>query len=183
MYVHTISDARTHAHYTPTGSIFGHVLAYLRDGVVAVGCEDDVSLLRRLQREFDFCCLEPTEEQEVVLVVGGFDQNSASSSVERYDRRQDTWTAAVPMLKARSWFGLCVLSGEVYVAGCLSSQYRSLATVERHSPSSNTWSPVAAMPFARRMHCTCAVGEFMYVFGGVGERRTLKYESGSDPVV
>jgi hypothetical protein len=44
--------------------VFGHVLAYLRDGVVAVGHESDVSLLRRMQRECGFYCLELVEEQD-----------------------------------------------------------------------------------------------------------------------
>jgi hypothetical protein len=61
------------------------------------------------------------------------------SSVDRYDRRHDTWTAAAPMLEAGSWFGLCVLSGEVYVAGGLSRQYNSRATVLRcRSPDNGT---------------------------------------------
>ncbi len=40
------------------GSVFGHVLVYLRDGVVAAGCEHDVSMLERVKREFGFCCIE-----------------------------------------------------------------------------------------------------------------------------
>ncbi len=53
--------------------MFGHVLTYLRDGVVAAGCEGDMVLLRRLQRECSFYC---QEEQKVVLAVGGFDPNT-----------------------------------------------------------------------------------------------------------
>ena len=49
------------------GELFGHVLAYLREGVVGDGLEDDVGLLRRLKREFGYFCLELFEEQEVCL--------------------------------------------------------------------------------------------------------------------
>jgi hypothetical protein len=38
------------------------VLAYLRDGVVVAGCEDDVRLLGRLKRDFDYYCIELVEE-------------------------------------------------------------------------------------------------------------------------
>ncbi len=54
------------------GSVFGHVLAYLRDGVVAAGHEHDVSILDRGKREFGLCCIEVVEERTVVLGVGGW---------------------------------------------------------------------------------------------------------------
>ena len=53
------------------GSAFGHVLAYLRDGVVAAGCEDDVRLLGRLKRDFDFYCIELVEERSLNHGAGG----------------------------------------------------------------------------------------------------------------
>jgi hypothetical protein len=43
------------------GDLFGHVLEFMRDGVVSVAEQDDrpsVSLLRRLKREFSFFCIE-----------------------------------------------------------------------------------------------------------------------------
>ena len=94
------------------GSAFGHVLAYLRDGVVAAGCEDDARLLGRLKRDFDFYCIELVEERTMVLAVGGFDNSTnAVSSMERYDRQQDSWTAAASMRQARSSFGSCMIAG------------------------------------------------------------------------
>ncbi len=36
------------------GSVFEHVHAYLRDGVMAAGCEHNVSMLQRVKREFMF---------------------------------------------------------------------------------------------------------------------------------
>jgi N-acetylneuraminic acid mutarotase len=83
------------------------------------------------------------------------------------------------MLEARSWLGLCVISGEVYVTGGISQQTGELFTVERYSPSSNTWSPVAPMPFAIYDRCACAIGDAMYVLDGA-ERGTLKYDSVSN---
>jgi hypothetical protein len=44
------------------GSAFGHELAYLRDSVVAAGCEDDARLLGQLKRDFDFYCIELVDQ-------------------------------------------------------------------------------------------------------------------------
>jgi hypothetical protein len=43
------------------GELFGHVLEYMRDGVVSVAVQEErpsLRLLRRLQREFGFYCIE-----------------------------------------------------------------------------------------------------------------------------
>jgi hypothetical protein len=48
------------------GAHFGHVLQYMRDGVVAVadaGARPSVSLLRALKREFGFYCIELSAEE------------------------------------------------------------------------------------------------------------------------
>ena len=163
------------------GSMFGHVLAFLRDNVVAAGCEDDVHVLQRLKRELDYyCLLEPAEEKEVGLVVGEI----CGRLLLQFNSLQNAWTgcapthawtACAPMHKSRRYFGMCVLAGEVYITGGVSAQRYCLDTVERYSPSSDTWSPVAAMPFARWGHCACAVGNAMYVFGD-NNRLFLKYE-------
>ena len=77
------------------GSVFGHVLAYLRDGVVAAGYERDVRMLGRLKREFGFCCVDLLEEHELVLAAGGYDGNGVLRSVAAYDRRTDSWINGV----------------------------------------------------------------------------------------
>ena len=165
------------------GSAFGHVLAYLRDGVVAAGCEDDARLLGRLKRDFDYYCIELVEERTMVLAVGGFDpsDNNAVSTMERYDRQQDSWTAAASMRQARSFFGSCMIAGELYVTGGLTTTKASskIATVERYNPSSNAWSSVAAMPQARFGHEACEIGGAMYVLGG-DLQHTWKYDAGTD---
>jgi hypothetical protein len=77
------------------GEHFGHVLEYMRDGMVLVakpGARPSITLLRTLKCEFDFYCIElcteqPTEphQLEVVLVMGGYDAGSVLASTERYD--------------------------------------------------------------------------------------------------
>jgi hypothetical protein len=77
------------------GEHFGHVLQYMRDGVVAVADPDacpSVSLLRALKREFGFYCIELVVEQaaepdqpEVAYVMGGSAPGMMLASMERYD--------------------------------------------------------------------------------------------------
>jgi hypothetical protein len=77
------------------GEHFGHILEYMRDGVVSVaepGARSRITLLRALKREFGFYCMELCAEQptqahqpEVVLVIGGNHAGYALASMERYD--------------------------------------------------------------------------------------------------
>jgi hypothetical protein len=73
------------------GEHFGHILEYMRDGVVTVadpGLHPSVSLLRALKREFGFYCIEllaEPEQLEMAFVIGGRNGDGAMSSMERYD--------------------------------------------------------------------------------------------------
>jgi hypothetical protein len=173
------------------GEHFGHVLEYMRDGVVSVaepGAHPSVSLLRALKREFGFYCIELGAEQpvapeqpEVGLVMGGQDCRTAecNSSMERYDVSTGQWTATAAMATARSYLGACVIAGELYVSGGYSNTDR-LSSVEKYSPSSDAWIAVVHLPVARASHAAVAVGLAMYVLGGVTDTFTasvLKFDS------
>jgi hypothetical protein len=97
------------------GEHFGHVLQYMRDGVVSVaepGACPSVSLLYALKREFGFYCIELVAEQpaeaellEVAFVMGGTgDGRNFMSSMERYDASSGQWSAVAAMGTARSGF-------------------------------------------------------------------------------
>jgi hypothetical protein len=108
------------------------VLAYLREGVVAVGLEDDVGMLRRLKREFGYFCLELVEEQEVCLAIGGeLNDGKALASVERYDSASGRWCEVAPMSQGRYLVGACVVDGVVYVTGGRDTELHTLASVEQ----------------------------------------------------
>jgi N-acetylneuraminic acid mutarotase len=159
------------------GEHFGHVLEYMRDGVVSVaeaGARPSVSLLRALKREFGYYCIELVAEQpaeaaqaEMVYVMGGRDETrNMLSSMERYDAASGQWSALPDMGSTSYSFGACVISGEIYVTGGMSVGYMTLANVEKYSPLSDIWSTVAPMPIGRYCHCAVAVGSAMYVLGG-----------------
>jgi N-acetylneuraminic acid mutarotase len=174
------------------GEHFGHILEYMRDGVISVaepGARPSIPLLRALKREFGFYCMElcaeqpmQTYQQEVALVMGGYRTGNALASMERYDASSGQWSVAAAMSTTRSEFGACMLAGELYVIGGFSTDPRgSLSSVEKYTPSSDTWSAVAPLPSARYSHAAVAVGSAIYVLGGICERRevasVLKFDS------
>jgi hypothetical protein len=160
------------------GEHFGHVLEYMRDGVVSVadvGARPSVSLLRALKREFGFYCIELNQDSpeepdhfETVLVMGGIDHdNAALSRMELYDKDSEDWISVAAMGTARSSFGACVVAGEAYVIGGRDSDYASLSSVEKYSPSRDAWSVVAALPQKRAHSAAVSMGSAIYVLGGV----------------
>jgi N-acetylneuraminic acid mutarotase len=160
------------------GEHFGHVLEYMRDGVVSVaqaGAQPSVSLLRALKREFGYYCIELVAEQpvepaqeETAYVMGRIDHVSGArlSSMERYDTSSGQWSVVAAMGIRREQFSACVIAGEIYVTGGENGDGQLLSCVEKYSPSSDMWSAVAPMPAGRCCHVAVAVGSAMYVLGG-----------------
>jgi N-acetylneuraminic acid mutarotase len=174
------------------GEHFGHILEYMRDGMVSVAAQEaselDVSLLRALKREFGFYCIELTSNAEEVFVVGGHAGDLVHSSMlERYDDVGRTWRAGASMKTGRSCFGLCALDGGIYVTGGVGAVNVALACVERYDPAFDTWNVAPVMPRSRYGHYACTVGNALYVLGGmedtVGDeeehatRSVLKFDS------
>jgi hypothetical protein len=165
---------------------FGHILEYMRDGVVSVaeaGPYPSVSLLRALKREFGFYCIElcaegPAEpaQPEMAFVMGVInhdgdndddgDDGVALSTMERYDVSSGQWSAATAMVTCRHNFGTSVVMGEIYVIGGEGEGNEPLSSVEKCSPSSDTWSTVSSMPEPRSHHAAVTVGSALYVLGG-----------------
>jgi hypothetical protein len=162
------------------GEHFGHVLEYMRDGVVSVaeaGTYPSVSLLRALKREFGFYCIElcvegPAEpaQPELAFVMGGhrYDDvhGNALSTMERYDVLSGQWSAVTEMSTRRRNISACAVMGEVYVTGGEDKDDTPLSSVEKYSPPSDTWSVVFSLPEPRSDHAAVAVGSAMYVLGG-----------------
>jgi N-acetylneuraminic acid mutarotase len=156
------------------GEHFGHVLEYMRDGFVSVaeaGARPSVTLLRALKREFGFYCIElcadQPEETELAFIMGGAQRDTLSSSMERYDATSGRWSAVAAMGTSRSYFGACVIAGDIYVTGGIDNDSNEISSVERYSLSSDTWSYVAPLLEGRSQHTTVAVGSNMYVLGGI----------------
>jgi hypothetical protein len=159
------------------GEHFGHVLEYMRDGVVSVaapGARPSVSLLRALKREFGYYCIElcavqmvQATEADVAFVMGGWNRATATlSSMERYDTSSGQWSLVAAMGTERSHFSACVVAGELYVTGGLDDGSDYISSVEKYSPFSDTWTAVTPLPAARAAHAAVAVGSSIYLLGG-----------------
>jgi hypothetical protein len=177
------------------GEHFGHVLEYMRHGVVSVaeeGACPSVSLLRLLKREFGSYCMELVVEEEaeperpeMAYVMGGRGGIGTSfcelSSMERYDATSGQWSAAAAMDTVRTSFGACMVAGELYVIGGMGAVNNRLSSVEKYTPSSDTWSSTAPLPSVRAHHAAIAVGSAIYVLGGfdgdVATASVLKFDS------
>jgi hypothetical protein len=163
------------------GEHFGHILEYMRDGVVAVaeaGAHPSVSLLRALKREFGFYCIELCAEEpvepaqpEVAFVMGGhmYDDvhGNALSTMERYDVLSGQWSAVTAMSTRRRNISACAVMGEIYVTGGEDEDDYPLSSVEKYSPSSDTWSVVSSLPEPRSDHAAVALESTLYVLGGI----------------
>ena len=85
------------------------------------------------------------------------------------------------MAVARSMFGICELSGLVYVTGGFPSSGMT-AGLERYDPQLDVWSAMPPMPGVRFGHGSCvrAVGDAVYVLGGLSggqvSASVLKYD-------
>jgi N-acetylneuraminic acid mutarotase len=154
------------------GEHFGHILEYMRVGIVSVaepGAHPSVSLLRTLKREFGFYCIELVveqaeglEETEMVYILGG------RRNIERYDAILGQWTViASPMTTGRYACGVCVVASEIFVVGGCGDGMVPIASMETYSPLSDSWSTLSPMPIARSHHATVAVGSGIYVLGGL----------------
>jgi N-acetylneuraminic acid mutarotase len=165
------------------GEHFGHVLEYMRDGVLAVaeaGALPSVSLLRALKREFGFYCMELCAEEaigagglEMAYTMGGYRNGQRLSCVERYDTSSGQWSTVAAMEKERSHSEACVLNGEIYVTGGTTDGLNYLTSVEKYCPTTDSWSAVAPLPTGRIYHAAIVVGSAMYVFGGILGGRLL----------
>jgi hypothetical protein len=176
------------------GEHFGHVLEFMRDGMVAVaepGTNTSVSLLRALKREFGFYCIELNVEPEpeqpgMAFVMGGFGAEDylVLGSMERYDDSSGQWSSVAAMITGRYGFGVCTIAGEVYVAGGKGEVSdedadKILASVEKYTPSTDTWSPMTPMPMALGHVSAVSVGSVLYVLGdrGEGAATMLKFDT------
>ena len=98
-----------------------------------------------------------------LFAVGGRDEtNTTLKSGEKYDPRNNTWSAIAPMSQPRMSFGLVVVDDKLYaLGGC-----QQTTSVEEYDIHLNKWRPLPSMNLQRRW-CAYAVCEKkIYVLGG-----------------
>jgi N-acetylneuraminic acid mutarotase len=128
----------------------------------------------------------PTARQELatavldgkIYVIGGYDQNIASTStVEVYNPATNTWASAQPIPFPNNHNSAAVAAGKLYSFGGASNQ------VFVYEPGSNTWSAVAPMHFQHDGSPGVGViNDKIYVAGGVGPGMNQRELEVYDPV-
>jgi N-acetylneuraminic acid mutarotase len=119
-----------------------------------------------------------------VLVAGGGDGSTTSSSAEIYDPKQDRGSAAAPMTTEREGHIATLLpSGDVLVTGGVARKAQTLVTVapfssaEVYDPRVNRWSAVASMVEARDEYtATLLSNGRVLIVGGIGQSRAEVYD-------
>ena len=79
----------------------------------------------------------------------------------------ETWTTKTSMPTARSYSGVGVVDGKIYVIGGANSSSSKLAANEMYDPSTNSWTTKADMPTARMGLVVGVVNGKIYAIGGL----------------
>ncbi|WP_412028963.1 NPCBM/NEW2 domain-containing protein [Deinococcus yunweiensis] len=90
------------------------------------------------------------------------------SFVDVYDPATNTWTAAAPLVPARSHIAnsTFVLNGRIVVAGGEPRHNATMANVDAYDPTTNTWSALTPLPQARASSVAGPLGYgFLYTGG------------------
>ena len=86
------------------------------------------------------------------LYIGGFDDNSPLSSVERYDPRSNKWDYVAALTTPRGGVGIATVMGKIFaVGGHNGNAY--LNTVDAFDPVLNRWELVGSVS-----HCRAGAG-------------------------
>ncbi|XP_060761234.1 kelch-like protein 10 [Neoarius graeffei] len=107
-----------------------------------------------------------------VYCIGGFDGNSYTNTVRRFDPVTRTWAQVSPMHTRRCYVSVCVLEGRIYALGGFDGN-EWLDTVERYEPETNQWSMIAPMHERRSDAGATALNGKVYVCGGFDEDQHL----------
>jgi N-acetylneuraminic acid mutarotase len=118
-----------------------------------------------------------------VLVAGGGDGFTPSSSAEIYDPNKDRWSAAASMTTNREGHTATLLaSGDVLVTGGVAPDAQTLVIVapssaEVYDPPANRWSTIASMAEARDEYtATLLSNGRLLIVGGTGQSRAEVYD-------
>ena len=100
-----------------------------------------------------------------MYVMGGLIAGDMySTSVLKYDTREDTWSDVAPMPGGRWWPAACAVGSSIYVFGGFNSSVKD--TVYRYDTEADEWSTLAPMPEARDGHSVSVLDGMVYVLGG-----------------
>ncbi len=138
-------------------------------------------------------------EDGSILVPGGCAQQIPSTTVHRYDPREDMWEEVAALPHALCAYALAALDGKVYLFGGWGlsqsntktapdirraepqeSNYQALTY--RYDPEVNTWERLTPPRIARAFGAAAALGDRLYYVGGYDGREELATCEVYDPL-
>jgi hypothetical protein len=102
----------------------------------------------------------------LIYAIGGSNDGTLLSSMERYDPSTDSWAMRASMSAARQSLVAGTINGVIYAAGGASSSGTPVGTLEAYDPASDSWTAKAPMPTPRSFVAGGVVDDILYVVGG-----------------
>ncbi|KAL2100049.1 hypothetical protein ACEWY4_004443 [Coilia grayii] len=101
-----------------------------------------------------------------IYMVGGADEITCFSGMERYDPSQSVWNSELPSLSSpRSKVCVCEMDGYLVCIGGFDG-HTYLNSVQRYDPTCNAWSKLASMQRKRGGATAVVMDGQLYVIGG-----------------
>jgi hypothetical protein len=102
---------------------------------------------------------------DAVVVIGGFSDGCALTSVECFSSSSGKWQQLPQMTVARSKFAAVVHQGILYVLGGEDSSGAALRSVERFLPMAGTWEVLPSLSHGRARPGAACVGCQIFALG------------------
>ncbi|MGN7413413.1 Kelch repeat-containing protein [Paenibacillus sp. SAF-068] len=107
-------------------------------------------------------------EKKIYVIGGYYDSNNATyrtNKVEVYDTLTDSWETVSGLTIARSWSGVAILDGMIYVIGGADNS-KILSTVERYDIKNDKWTTLKNFPLALNAMSATTVNGKIYAYDG-----------------
>jgi hypothetical protein len=101
-----------------------------------------------------------------IYAIGGETDEGVTGALERYDPRNDIWTALAPKPLPVDEIGAAVIGGKIYVPGGRMGEGLPTTVLEIYDPRSDAWSRGPQMPDALNAYALAAFEGKLYLFGG-----------------
>ncbi len=119
-----------------------------------------------------------------VLLVGGWNLTSRSSTAELYDPQTGEFEYTGSLMAPRQGMTATLLkNGQVLIAGGDSAQHTSQLTAELYDPAARTFTPTGALNYGRMAHTATLLmdGSVLLAGGGAGNGEVLASAEIYDP--
>ncbi|XP_020555895.1 kelch-like protein 10 [Oryzias latipes] len=118
---------------------------------------------------------------EVLLAVGGFNDNLPANVIELYNVRTNRWRTVYNKDNLLPEFSQCVyIDGYIYCVGGL-LDHRFFSSVTKFNLATKTWEEAGVMHEARANLSVVTLNGFIYAMGGWNEQETLKSAERFEP--